>query len=215
MALDSYYGYQVLSNDPKKKYRRNLVRLGIVFGGVGVALALFQVNVLALIGLFTDIFAFATCVSLLILSWTTIFRDGHIRSRKNDSPQDIVYPSTSRVDSLSTYVRYAANGSEYSKKEIARTINKVLIQRFGTVRERWSKETLIFDREFLSDLAHFVFPFIYSEQYIDSGSPLSTNSDNAEPSQEFGGRQRKAKPHEREAYLTGIERIILKLERRR
>ncbi len=219
--MEHFYGSHAADlEDPRKKLRRNLTRLSVVFAGAGVALAILQVNVLALIALFLDLLLLASCLATLILSWTTLFSVSITRKRNNDSYADMIYQPSSRVDSISTYIRYAAKGSDFSRREIARTINRVLIQRFGAIPPRSVSDSLILGRELSEDLERLIFPYI-SGRESDSTTSRSQESGNtgedrrAPLAREYLDYHDEMPSSEREAYLSGVDRIISKLERRR
>ncbi|MGI0078641.1 MAG: hypothetical protein ACRECH_03375 [Nitrososphaerales archaeon] len=203
---------------PRKEEHRKLIVLCVIFGTVAVALSLLELTVVVAVFLFFDLFLLAFCLSILILSETALTRDPIIKRRNNDS-ENVPYHPRNRVDSFSVYVKYASKGSDFSRREIAVTLKRILVQRFGMT----AKQSPVFDRRLSEDLGKIVFPYVSnslfaltaSEKSLDAESDLDTAQILPEPKSKPAEDQEPIPQLERQAYLSSVERVITKLQNSR
>ncbi len=196
---------------PRKEPHKKLIILCGIFGAVAVALSLLELNVVVLVLLYSDLFLLAVCLSVLILSGTTLTEDPIIRKRNTDS-RSVPYRPRNRVNSFSIYVEYAAKGSDFSRREIAVTLKRILVQKLGTA----PNSTSLYP-ELSEDLGRVVFPYVSDLVFAparggkSSGAGSEFETLTKAPSGHIEDRD-GTQPLKRQAYLASVERVIAKLQ---
>lgn len=198
-----------LTRLPRKERQKNLIILCGIFGALAVGLSLLELNTVVLLFLDSNLFLLAVCLSVLILSGTTLTENPIIRKRNNDS-LSLPYRPRNKLNSFTIFVEYAAKGSDFSRREIAVTLKRVLVQRLGA-----APNSTALDRELSEDLGRVVFPYvpnsIFSPAPGEKSLEVGSNFEAKAPSGNFEDRD-KTPTLERQAYLASVERVIAKLQ---
>ena len=168
-----------------------------------------ELNIVVLLFLDTNLFLLAVCLSVLILSGTTLTENPIIRKRNNDS-LSMPFRPRNRLNSFTIFVEYAAKGSDFSRREIAVTLRRVLAQRLGM-----ESNSTALDPQLSQDLGQVVFPYVPDSIFspaLGEKSPVAGSEFEAKaPGENFEDRVKTA-PLERQAYLASVERVISKLQ---
>jgi hypothetical protein len=199
---------------------RNACLIAFVVGSAIVVVSVIQslnyATVLLLLGL---VVLEGFLIMLFVLLGGDLLSHSIVKQRNND---DSLAPASSKdiVATLKTYVNNAASGSDFSRREIARILRNVIIQRFGSfIPDRESRignrsfASLTLDEHFKRDIESVVSsyvadPWIFKDEDNEPDSILDSSDRSKEISpSDIGG----ASAVGRVKYLSTLKRIISKL----
>jgi hypothetical protein len=153
----------------------------------------------------------AVCVEGVFIAYVAISEvrsaDGRatVGSGAGDTTQGRGHPGGDRVETLSSYVKWAAKGSDFSRRDVARTVMRIVEHTYAAPSS--GAQLAARDPGLSEAIKTLVYPY-RSDPFVKVGikaDEATARSAEAAPT---------AKPPGRARYLAGLEEVVSELEQR-
>lgn len=200
--------FQQVKIESRRRFRRNTGFLSAALLILIVILALIGSSQILLVSiLYLSILLEGICLAMFVtnydVNWGVESLSNVIMGRRRRNERESSPRGRDVASSMSVFVRYAAQGSDYSRREVAMTL-KHMLEKSGVT------EDVIASGKIPAELKNDILRVVYA--YTDQEDAVSERRLGSSAGIDIFGVRRRVSRREREAYLDRLERIVKYIE---